>query len=114
MTLGHKIKIKMITILITFLFTLIGCGERSADIKHPKSYFKNGLKFSYPGNWTITSDEGPASFRSITVETPGEAIVIIQIYDASEVTSLREYALKITRGVVGGKACRPLSQRKLC
>jgi hypothetical protein len=92
-------KIKQIIILTIFLFTLIGCGERAADIKNPKHYNKSGLKFSYPGNWEITSDDGLDSFRSIIVETSGDGIVIIQTYLASEAMSLQELADEFSKSM---------------
>jgi hypothetical protein len=66
---------KIISLLILSILTLVGCGERAADIKNPNPYSKNGLKFSYPGNWTITSDEGSDSFHHLIVETSGDGIV---------------------------------------
>jgi hypothetical protein len=88
----EEMKIKKSIILLVFLITLIGCGERAADIKNPKHYNKSGLKFSYPGNWTITSDDELDSFHSIIVETSGDGIVILQKYLATDAMSLKEFA----------------------
>jgi len=90
---------KIISLLILSILTLVGCGERAADIKNPNPYSKNGLKFSYPGNWTITSDEGSDSFHHLIVETSGDGIVIIQIYNAEDPISLEEYAADFSKSM---------------
>ncbi|MCM8535477.1 MAG: hypothetical protein NE334_06035 [Lentisphaeraceae bacterium] len=82
---------KKLIILMFSLITLISCGERAADIKNPNSYFKRGLKLNYPGNWTVASDEGSDSFRSVILETSGDGIAIIQILNTEDAKSLKEY-----------------------
>ena len=65
---------------------LASCGEPPADLSKKETYSSNGLTFQYPGNWEVTEDETVLEFRYIFVETPGDALVILQSYpkDLSE------------------------------
>ena len=72
---------------------LIGCGEPIAQTKKPQLYNKNGVSFSYPGNWKITEDISlGADARVILIESPGDAIMCIQIYPEKQALSLVDYA----------------------
>ena len=47
--------------------------------------FKDGLTFSFPGNWNITGEESLGDLgekaKLLNVESPGDAIVIICVFD---------------------------------
>ena len=73
------------------IFDVLSC-EKKADISSPKFYEKNKVSFSYPKNWRITEDVEETEMRYIFIETPGDAIFIIQIYSKEEALSLSEYA----------------------
>ena len=71
---------------------LAGCGERKADVALPKHYEKDGLTFLYPGNWTIDEDEDLSGIHHISIETRGDALVIVQLFPMGAANSLEEYA----------------------
>ncbi len=90
-------KIVHIPYLVISLLLLVGCGERSAKTDNPRSYNKAGIAFEYPGNWEVTEDEQLAGLRYLFVETPGDAIVIIQIYSADDALEIRDFAQNFAR-----------------
>ena len=55
------------------------------------------MAFKYPGNWEITEDEQQAGLRVLIVETPGAAIVVIQIYSAGDALEIGDFAESFTR-----------------
>lgn len=80
------------SILLVCVSVCWGC-ESSADVEHPKQYTKNGIAFSYPGNWTIESDEvDPTGFRTIIIETPGDGLAMVQHFKEPPAIGLQEYA----------------------
>lgn len=68
----------LFSILTTFI---IGCGERNANVINSENYHKSGISFSYPGNWEVTEDLEENGYRYIFIESPGDAIAKIEIYD---------------------------------
>jgi len=69
-----------------------GCGEPKADVALPKRYSKDGIKFQHSGNWKISEElKEEGVFRSVTVESPGDALVVVQAFDAKNVLPLKEY-----------------------
>ena len=44
-------------------------------------YEKDGLSFSYPANWEVTEDFVSEDVRFVFVESPGDAIIKIEVYD---------------------------------
>lgn len=73
------------------LFVLVGC-EPAADVSSPQKYTKDGLAFAYPGNWKITEDSTDDGVRTLFVESPGDAIFIVQVFDAAEKTDIETLA----------------------
>lgn len=86
-----KILIKSIFLMLALGLPL-GCGEPNAKVNKPKQYSKDGLEFRYPGNWKVTEDVRQADLRYLIVETPGDAILVIQIIPDKLAVSLKEYA----------------------
>ena len=89
-----------IFLLVSFLIIFIalsGC-ERSPDIKSTKNFNGINFSFTYPGNWKITEDVYIGNIRSITIESPGAAIVIIQDWPKKEFQyrTLKEYAYSLS------------------
>lgn len=84
-------KLRLI-VLFFMLATLLPACEEAADIANSKLYDKAGVSFQYPGNWTVSEDEGSAMYRNIFVESPGDALMIIQSMDVSVEQDLMEYA----------------------
>jgi len=72
------------------LFGLFGC-ERVADISSPIKYENEGISFSYPRNWKVTEDVRRQDFRYIFIESPGDAIFIVQIYSRNDAVSFNEF-----------------------
>lgn len=80
-------------LLLSIGFLLVGCGEPVADVAKPQSYEKGGLKFRYPGNWKIAEDEDlGAGVRHLSVETGGDALVVVQLFPMESAHSLEDYA----------------------
>jgi len=77
---------------VVLLLLLSSCGERTARIDKPESYNSGGLQFEYPGNWKVTDDTDQDEIRQITVESPGDAIVIIQLFPALGEVGIQDYA----------------------
>lgn len=75
---------------IALLFT--GCGERVADVASPKPYEKNGVKFLYPANWKVEEDVNIEGIRHLSIETHGEALLMVQFFPLEAANSLEEYA----------------------
>ncbi len=69
-----------------------GCPEPPADVANPKSHASGPCTFNYPQNWEITDDEFAADFHYVFVETPGDAIVILQSYPLDQEEDLAGYA----------------------
>lgn len=82
--------------LCLLLLPFFSACEKMADISSPQVYSKNGLSFSYPGNWNITEEEIPGGLgektKLLNVESPGDAIVIICAFDYTSEQSLLEWA----------------------
>src|SRR5437016_14586787 len=68
--------------LISLLVT-VGC-ERRAETEQSKNYDNNGVQFRYPANWRVTEDSQDGNLRHLHIETPGAAIVAIQIWYSSD------------------------------
>ena len=80
-------------ILFTLFFGVeASYAEKKADLVDSKHYENKGISFKYPGNWKVTKDIEEDSFRYLFIESPGEAIVRIEIYLNDESLSLREFA----------------------
>lgn len=71
---------------------LSGCGEPAADVAVSKKYHKDGIAFQHPGNWKVTEATVEEGFHHVMVETPGDALVIVQVFPADDAATLKEYA----------------------
>ena len=78
-------------IILTLLCIMSACSEREADIRNQTKYEKEGLTFTYPANWVVTEDIENEGGRFIFVESPGDAIVKIEIYPFDESFELKEF-----------------------
>ncbi len=88
-------------IILSFLVALLpffSACEKMANIDSPQSYSKDGLSFSYPGNWKITEEEVFEEItRFINIESPGNANVMICFYDFEDDETLMEFATEFSR-----------------
>lgn len=91
---------------------LPGCGEPAADVAKPQSYNQKGLAFQYPGNWTIEDDTTENSFRNVTIETTGDALVIVQFFPLAIASALADYSQEFSTDFAAaipfGKASPPV------
>lgn len=64
-----------------------GCGfffEPKPDLENKKSTTVGGLTVQYPGNWTVekeTEDLDGVEFASLTIESSGNALAMIQVFE---------------------------------
>jgi len=79
-------------LLLNLSCWLVGCGEPAADIARPSLYDKEGLAFQYPGNWKIEEEQNLEGIRHLTIETSGDALVIVQVFPPGMGLALEEYA----------------------
>tara|TARA_Y100001970_G_scaffold205492_1_gene250248 strand:+ start:1731 stop:2270 length:540 start_codon:yes stop_codon:yes gene_type:complete len=73
------------------LFFQLGC-ETAAKIDNPKIYRSEGIYFEYPSNWTVNSNEYFDDATLVTIESTGDAIVIISVYNQGYDLSLEEFS----------------------
>lgn len=81
-------------VLAAFAVLLSGC-ERPPDIDRPNFFDKDGIAFSFPGNWSVSEDvtePGELECRYLFVESPGDAIVIIQRFTPEIDLTVQEFA----------------------
>lgn len=79
--------IKSVMLSLFLLIMLSGC-ERDAAISQPKHYETPDISFDYPSNWKI--DPELTQDDSVTVQSVGDAIFSILIYEQSNVLELEE------------------------
>ena len=77
--------------VLVLMFFISSCSEKEADVEHLLEYEKDGLSFSYPANWEVTEDTESDYFRFVFVESPGNAIVKIEVYPVEDSFDLREF-----------------------
>jgi hypothetical protein len=78
--------------VLAVVMLLSGCGEPEADMAVSKKHLKDGIAFQHPGNWKITEATAEEGFHHVMVETPGDALVIVQLFPADGAATLKEYA----------------------
>lgn len=71
---------------------LSSCGEPKADLANPKQFRKEPLTLRLPGNWQVEDEMHEGGLHHISIETPGDAMVIVQIYPESMADDLNDYA----------------------
>jgi len=77
-------------LLLSTLFA--GCGEPQADLSTPKTHKSGAITFDYPKNWEITVDSVTPEIHYLFVETPGDALVILQSYPTGDADTLAEFS----------------------
>lgn len=82
---------RVISFLLCCVPFVSQCSEKPADLDNPKRYNKHGLEFQYPGNWEITKDSRISRVRTVFVESPGDALVIIQVYPPDLAIDLKDF-----------------------
>ena len=59
--------------------------EPAPNVDQPKTYSDHGVTYDYPGNWKVSEEsmnEGGTEITTITVESPGSTIAIVQVFDS--------------------------------
>lgn len=88
------------TISLLCILIIIAACEQNADTSKPLNYAKDTISFAYPENWTVTEDKQEDDVRYLFIETPGDAIVLVQIYPIQDAVSLKEYAEWFSKEVI--------------
>ena len=87
--------------LCLLLLPFFSACEKMADVGSPTIYSQGSLTFSYPGNWYVGSEEkigGPDDDSSlISLQSPGNANVMICFYDFEDNETLMEFATEFSR-----------------
>lgn len=81
----------LFTLTVLFLFPLFPACEKPAEIENPQQYKKDGISFTHPGNWSVTEDLEEDGYRYVIVETPGDALFMVQVYEEYEALDLESF-----------------------
>jgi hypothetical protein len=76
--------------------------ETPPDVANPRLYWSEGLSFRYPGNWSVSEEleeEDGLRIRSLSVESPGNAIVLMSSFEPPVSMSLEEYAAEFQSAI---------------
>ena len=106
-----RIILKSALILCAF-YIVTGCGEPVADLNNTKTYDKYGISFKYPGNWTV-SDKMTGDISSISLETPGDTVVIIQNYPVEYSMNLKKYANEFSKSMAENLPIGNINNQKI-
>jgi hypothetical protein len=71
---------------------LAGCGEPKADLANPKKLSKEPVSLRLPGNWHVEDEMHENGIHHFSIETPGDAIVIVQVYPEAMANELKAFA----------------------
>ena len=81
-----------LTSLVLLAGLFAACGEKPAEIENPRDYKKGKITFQYPGNWEVTEDVEQAGIRSVIIESPGDAVLILQTFPANLAPDIKTFA----------------------
>ncbi|QQS42887.1 MAG: hypothetical protein IPM63_08120 [Acidobacteriota bacterium] len=84
---------RRILCILSILFSLIvfSACEKPAETENPSVYRKDGITFTHPGNWRVTEDVEEDGYRYLILETPGDALFMVQVYDEDEAYDLDSF-----------------------
>ena len=77
--------------IIASIYAFLGF-ERQARIDSLKSFSSEYLSFDYPGNWEITDEIILEDYLYLYIETPGDALVIVQSDSETETADVMDFA----------------------
>ena len=92
LTFRQKMKRLLLLPALAFFGLLAGCGEPKADLSKPKTHRSGTLTFNYPKNWRVTEESVTPEFHCLFVESPGDALVILQSYSTDGADNLTEFS----------------------
>lgn len=67
----------LLPVLVSF-YLLVGCGVPKADLSTPRTYRSGDITFDYPKNWKVTDESVTSDRHCIFVDSPGDALIILQ------------------------------------
>jgi hypothetical protein len=74
-------------VVVPLLGLVLGCmglgDEPAADVANPLTLERSGVRFDYPGNWTLGTMDGMAPENAFTVESPGGCLVMFVLLDGA-------------------------------
>lgn len=84
---------KAILRLFLVLILIVCCSgcARQANTESPARFSEGPLRFDYPGNWKVTTNEPLGSGRLVILEEPGSAIVTVTTYPSGQDVTLESY-----------------------
>ena len=80
---------------------LVGCGEQQADRSTPQTHQTGGIIFEYPKNWTVSEPLSIPNNSFVIVESPGNALAILQAGPKEIMPSLADHAKEFTANAEG-------------
>jgi hypothetical protein len=86
-----------VPVLAALLLTLAACSSSRAV----KTYHKNGLRFSYPSDWFVTTDmrlPGNAGVREVVINGPDHALLLLFCFPEDTNVSLESFAANAAKG----------------
>ncbi len=81
--------------LVILLLAFAGC-EKTADVVNVQVYQHDGVSFSLPGNWNVSEDVTEGTFRYIIVESPGDALFMLNEHPKEDSLSLEKFVEAFT------------------
>ncbi|HBS06806.1 MAG TPA: hypothetical protein DEA96_17685 [Leptospiraceae bacterium] len=78
------------------LLSALAC-EKSPDLETTKEFHRDGIRFQYPGNWTVMEDEETEVGRYIMIRTTGDGLTMFQYFRQPQFASLKEFASFMTK-----------------
>ena len=92
-------QLPLLSILMCFCL-LTGCGEPQADLLTPLTHKSGELVFDYPKNWAIAEDSLTPELHNLFIETPGDALVILQSFPSGGTPTLTTFSHEFSNSVV--------------
>jgi hypothetical protein len=84
--------LQLLFLLVFTTLFLAGCGEPKADLASPKSFRNEPVSFRMPGNWHVEEQMHESGVHHFSIETEGDAIVIVQVYPENMADDLKTLA----------------------
>ncbi|MBU44597.1 MAG: hypothetical protein CMN76_15355 [Spirochaetaceae bacterium] len=82
----------------TMIAVCIAACEPAADVSNPKPYSRDGLSLLIPDNWKVTEDASENGYRYLFIESPGNALTILQFMPGGDSWPLAEFAAHFSAG----------------
>ncbi|WP_374348669.1 hypothetical protein [Chitinimonas sp.] len=80
--------LKALLFLSLICLGLQGCKPASTT---PSAYDKDGVKLTLPAGWKVSQDSNAAANRYLVIDTPGNAVMTINVLDAAIAPPLKQF-----------------------